>query len=33
MSDVRASEVGELLQPGDAGYDEARQLWNVAIDL
>jgi FAD/FMN-containing dehydrogenase len=33
MSDSRVPEVGELLEPGDPGYDEARQLWNVAIDL
>jgi len=23
---------GELLRPGDAGYEEARKLWNGMID-
>jgi FAD/FMN-containing dehydrogenase len=25
-------ELGELLRPGDPGYDEARQVWNGAVD-
>jgi len=29
---LRASLRGALLQPGDAGYDEARQLFNAMID-
>src|SRR6478736_2419633 len=24
--------LGEILRPGDAGYDEARSIWNGAID-
>ena len=27
-----ASLRGSLLQPGDAGYDAARRVWNGAID-
>jgi FAD/FMN-containing dehydrogenase len=29
---LRAGLRGALLQPGDAGYDAARQVWNGAID-
>src|SRR5438093_10720411 len=32
MEDLRAGLRGALLQPGDAGYDSARQVWNGAID-
>jgi FAD/FMN-containing dehydrogenase len=28
----RASLRGELLQPGDPGYDAARQVWNAMVD-
>jgi len=27
-----SSLVGEVLRPGDAGYDQARALWNGAVD-
>jgi FAD/FMN-containing dehydrogenase len=27
-----APRLGEVLRPGDAGYDQARALWNGAID-
>jgi FAD/FMN-containing dehydrogenase len=33
MSDGRRPDLGQLLEPDSRGYDEARQLWNVAIDL
>ena len=28
----KATLRGALLRPGDAGYDEARQIWNAMID-
>ena len=27
-----AGIAGEILQPGDAGYDPARRVWNAGID-
>ena len=32
VDSLRKSFGGELLVPGDAGYDEARSLWNGDID-
>lgn len=32
VDDLRAGLRGELLSPGQAGYDEARRLWNPAFD-
>jgi len=32
LQTLRAGLRGALLQPGDAGYDAARQVWNGAID-
>jgi FAD/FMN-containing dehydrogenase len=32
ISTLASSFSGALLTPGDAGYDEARQVWNGAID-
>ena len=32
ISGLAGSFTGELLAPGDAGYDDARQVWNGAID-
>ena len=32
IREFRASLRGSLLQPGDAGYDAARRVWNGAID-
>ena len=29
---LQAGLSGELFQPGDSGYDSARQLWNGAVD-
>ena len=29
---LRAAVTGEVFAPGDAGYDQARQAWNLAID-
>ena len=32
VQDLKATLRGPLLQPGDTGYDEARQIWNAMID-
>ena len=32
VSGLRPGLRGELLQPGDASYDEARTIWNATID-
>ena len=32
FSGLRSGLRGELLQPGDASYDEARTIWNATID-
>jgi FAD/FMN-containing dehydrogenase len=32
VRDLEASLHGEVLRPGDAGYDEARRVWNGMID-
>jgi hypothetical protein len=32
IEDLRARFRGALLQPGEEGYDEARRVWNGAID-
>src|SRR5205814_6616706 len=32
LGGLRAQLRGELLQAGDRGYDEARRVWNGAID-
>ena len=32
VEDLRAGLRGELIQPGDPGYDTARRLWNAAFD-
>jgi FAD/FMN-containing dehydrogenase len=32
VSELRASLRGELLRPGEEGYDRARKLWNGAFD-
>ena len=32
VADLRAGLRGELLTAGDAGYDDARRLWNAAFD-
>ena len=29
---LRAAIAGELFVPGDPGYDESRQAWNLAVD-
>ena len=29
---LRAAIVGEVFVPGEAGYDQARQAWNLAVD-
>ena len=29
---LKTSLYGELLQPSDSGYDEARSVWNAMID-
>jgi hypothetical protein len=30
---LRAAIAGQVLVPGEAGYDQARQPWNLAVDL
>jgi len=32
INDFKTKLRGTLLQPGDTGYDEARQIWNAMID-
>lgn len=32
VEEFRSSLRGELLRPGDAGYDDARTIWNAMID-
>ena len=32
LGELRSRLRGEVVQPGDAGYDEARQVWNGLID-
>src|SRR5512132_2150867 len=32
IRELRANLRGSLLQPGEAGYDAARRVWNGAID-
>src|SRR5207253_10262981 len=32
IENFKASLLGELLRPGDPGYDDARKIWNGMID-
>ncbi|MGH3119360.1 MAG: FAD-linked oxidase, partial [Gaiellales bacterium] len=32
IDDLRGDFIGELIQPGDAAYDESRKIWNGQID-
>jgi FAD/FMN-containing dehydrogenase len=32
LDDLRAQVHGQLLRPGDAGYDSVRRIWNGMID-
>ena len=32
IDDLKSSFNGEILQPADAGYEEARKIWNASVD-
>ena len=32
IDEFKAHFRGDMLLPGDAGYDEVRQIWNAMID-
>ena len=32
LDDLKASARGQVLAPGDAGYDDARKIWNAMVD-
>ena len=32
IADLQATARGQVLLPGDAGYDEARKIWNAMVD-
>src|SRR5262249_56064401 len=32
LETLRAAVTGEVFTPGDVGYDQARQAWNLAAD-
>lgn len=32
LENLRASARGQVLTPGDAGYDDARKIWNAMVD-
>ena len=33
LAELRARMLGSVISPGDSGYENARRIWNGAIDM